>query len=386
VSKKDWEILEINVEVEKRKTFSGNLSQYEIREFKRKRLSRLRVIVDGRLGVDISARRISSLDEQLDRAIRNAMQGLKVNFTFGQGMSLARDKFLATRPSSALEWSNLQHPEVLEIERQDIEFNLRTQSGQNAFCNSSRTIATFGVQYNTQYTFPITRLDTHSSTSDPLEILRNVKTLPVNNETEIFSNPWLISPLALSAIALEELYNYLTTDSSDAKTLPQGLWIQDRGLGTQTDLEGTIRCPVTFVQDGQLLTKAHDLYSAEISATQPTGHGGIFGRVIEDMLVGPAPTLLEEKLAPSGESYVIVINAHCFLGNSQTERLVALSLMQSITTGCLKKPPVTIFVRLCSIVKLFRKARWCGSIQRGIGPWSSSWLEITDPLSLFKSL
>lgn len=380
----DWEVVEVKIVNEKKTLFKGNVNQYEKKELEINHLSRVRVIANGHLGVDISIKNLSTLDEQLERAIYRAVKGPKVNFEFGKNINFVPENnqlFLLTLKE---DWLSLEHPNAIELDQHNVEFYIKTRSGHKLNHQNSRIFVNFGIKHN-EY-IPITRIDLYSSGSEPLGLLKNIEILSVNDETDLFYHPWLFSPLALSGIALEKWYNCLTNENSEIITFPRGVWIKDRGFGLPTDFEGSTKQPITFVEDGQLITKAYDMYSSEMFKTQPTRHNSIYGISIEDMLVEPAPTSqLLDELTFSQKSYIIITDAYCFPNDNQIEYFIVITLLNKIKK-CSREFSKSVLVKLSSINNLFEKGILCGPVQCGRYPWSSPWLEIQNPLSLFQHL
>ena len=379
----EWELLDIDIQTEVRKSFRKRSKSTEIRNLKRFGLSRLRVIVEDHLGVQISPKSATSMPRLLDRAVENAKHGPRVRFRFNSGVEMPASTTPPTKRQESFEWFDQKWPGVIEIQKNRIRFQLRTGSGQDYSGENVRETMTMGISHCSSIS-PVVRLDSHNDIADPLEVIRTAAIIEDDIRPE---SKWLFNPTALSKIFLDEWYKFLVSDKAHPIIWPPGIFIKDRGLGTSIDLEGTLRRPVEFVHCGQNITKAYDLHSADTVGCKSTGHGGIWGRTIDDLIVGSeAPSLTSKQNSANPGPFVVIIGAHMFQSDGNCDKIVALTQMKPLREDGQEPLVVDRIARIRSGNQLFKDISWCGPVQAGISPWVSRWAVLDDPTASIELL
>lgn len=179
---------------------------------------------------------------------------------------------------------------------------------------------------------------------------------------------WLIPPHVLSQLMMEPMLNAIV-GRSRLRKWPAGT-LFDPGWGGGFDYEGNARLSTVFSQAGTLLMRATDRRTAWAHGLSSTGHAGLTGPVVRDLVVaGNRPA---DDAMPPG---TLVAGATC-LAREDDGRSPVLGLrLVDKAGGAL--PPVV--VTLDDLADLLDAGNWHGPCQRGIGPWTSRWLAIGVP-------
>ena len=368
----DWEILEVEIETKKHTLLgTGNCV---LKDQKLERMSRVRVVINGRLGISFSPWGAMSLDQQLDQAMEKAVRGPKIAWVLSQKEdNSSKEPF--PNNESAFDQLNLCPTGIVVIESRKIKSKLLYHSGYSLQQDNFQSLATISLG-NMRHIIPIARVDI-GSRPDSSHFTNSIELVQDYNETRLLDVPWLFSPIALSKIALRTWHEFLIADDKYGMAFPAGLWLQDKGDMFRTDFEGTTCRPVTFVFNGELITKAHNRISADLANAKPTGHGGLCGRFVWDMCVGPSSFDLY-NLFPTSPSHVVISDAYPFNCQQEKDFLLSISIVFDN-----KRCPINVLVKLKSISDLFEASMWCGPTQFGIKQWSSPWLELMEPKKIF---
>ncbi|WP_137816935.1 hypothetical protein [Gandjariella thermophila] len=182
------------------------------------------------------------------------------------------------------------------------------------------------------------------------------------------SSCWLIPPIVLSQLFLEPIMNGLTGRGTLRKW--PHVRLLDPAWGGGIDLDGHPRTPTIFAHHNRLLTKPTERRQAWTEGQPQTGHAGIAGAHIRDLLVA-ADEPPDEALPPG----TVVMDGRCLAaGHDGRDALVALELRDP--AGSTQRPRAVILNDLTDLLDL---GTWHGPWQRGLGPWTSRWLAIGEP-------
>ncbi|MFE7114112.1 hypothetical protein ACFU99_01635 [Streptomyces sp. NPDC057654] len=179
---------------------------------------------------------------------------------------------------------------------------------------------------------------------------------------------WLIPPHALSQVLLQPILNALTgrtrLDHWPHTSLSDPAW--HRG----TDYEGTPRTPTTFADHGTLRTHVTDRATAWTHRTHSSGHSGLSGPVVRDLVLAP-----EHPPQPLPATATLVVAAALLAcGPHGNNPVISLRPLGDDGTP---QPPALITPR--HLAAFLDHGQWCGPWQRGAGPWTSPWLMIGAP-------
>jgi hypothetical protein len=368
----DWEILEFENETTKH-ALLGRVNRTSL-DNKVEKMSRVRVLIKGRLGISLSAQNTMSLNEQLDQAIEKAIKGPYVTWPLCH-KDVDANEDLAASSMPAPSKINLRDPDITTIETRKLKYKFLYRSGHILQHSKTDMFATVSLR-DVPCITPVARVNCEGDELHT-QFVNSINLLEGCEEGELLAAPWLFSPIALSKIAYRKWHGYLTSDHPGDLTWPAGTSIRDRGYGPKVDLEGTVRHPVTFVFDGELITIAHNQLSADRAKVKPTGHGSLDGRFIWDLCVGSSSN--KAILSPIATNHAVVVDAHVFTDYQDKNLLLSLSIIHKKKTW-----PKKLLVELSSITNLFETSRWCGPTQYGIGQWSSPWLELDDPQKVLR--
>ena len=172
---------------------------------------------------------------------------------------------------------------------------------------------------------------------------------------------WLFPPCVLAKLYAEPLLTGLT--GGPAVTWPR-VDLVDPGWDGGTDVEGTSRTPVRFTESGELRLYAVDRRAAALRGQPLTGHGGLSGPVVRDLVVGP-----DAAGHPLPAAATIVRDAECVASDQGGRNaLIAVRLFSDVQDKF-----GVLLPRLCDLLDA---GRWCGPWQRGSGAWTSRWLTL----------
>lgn len=176
---------------------------------------------------------------------------------------------------------------------------------------------------------------------------------------------WLIPPIVLSQLLLDPLLNAVT-GRAQLRRWPSDSLV-DPAWGGGQDYEGTPRLPTVLAHHGALITLAADRRSAWARGTQPTGHSGLGGAVIRDLvMIGRCPAM---NTLPPGA--IVAQATRMASGLCGDDTMFAL---RTLNPRGIAEEPALITVR--DVADLLDAGTWCGPFQRGLGPWTSRWLAI----------
>jgi hypothetical protein len=177
--------------------------------------------------------------------------------------------------------------------------------------------------------------------------------------------PWVLSQILLGPFA-EGILGTAPLRKWPAETL------LDPGWGEGVDYEGTARGLVVFAEGRSLRNTPVDRLRAWTSGREPTGHAGLTGPAVRDLVVLPeAPTTDPLPLPPGS----LVVEATC-LARSPNGGSAVLALRLLNEDGVVQPPVV---VETDDVADLLDAGHWRGPWQRGKGPWTSQWLVIGVP-------
>jgi hypothetical protein len=196
--------------------------------------------------------------------------------------------------------------------------------------------------------FPIARLPPEA----PLEALAQ----PAVDETV-----WLVPPYAMSSLLVQHLEQALC-GVRELAYWPRAA-IADPAWHNGVDLEGTARRPMLFAQGHRRRGTATDLASAYRTGCRPTGHAGLAGPRIHDLVIGC-------DLNAVGMSRGAVVVQADLLACDPDGSGATVIVQQLDDQGASVQPRI---VRLRHLFELLDRGEWCGPWQRGLGPWISRW-------------
>ncbi|HZB50141.1 MAG TPA: hypothetical protein VE547_13695 [Mycobacteriales bacterium] len=176
----------------------------------------------------------------------------------------------------------------------------------------------------------------------------------------------LLPPHVLSQLLSEPLTAALLGITS-LRRWPRAA-LRDPAWEGGADYEGTPRRPVCFAVDGALCTGPADRATAARDHRLSTGHAGVGGPLVRDLVVdggdaGPLPAGLP------------VIEGTC-LSRGADGRNPVFGLRTAALGG---RPAETLTVALDDVADLLDCGQWCGPWQRGAGSWTSRWLTMGNP-------
>jgi hypothetical protein len=179
---------------------------------------------------------------------------------------------------------------------------------------------------------------------------------PAANGGQLLLPPWALAQMLLEP-ALQALASGLAGEWAAVDLI-------DPAWGGGTDLEGTVRTAIRFTAAGTTGARPSDRYVAAISGQPLTGHAGLAGPHVRDLVVEAGA-----ECAPWPSHADVVTSAACLASSDGLGRdaLIALEL-----GGC----GGASILRLAHLTELLALGRWCGPWQRGAGAWTSRWLLI----------
>lgn len=326
---------------------SGRLGFTEETDF---RAARLTVVVQGRLGAAAAVHSkevrpdIASLVEEATLAARN---GAPLPPCPAPGQSDTAYQ-AATGSVPQRSWLRaLPWLEPLGEEQVRIASETRDHTGASSLQNSGEHWLTTGIGSTVLARIPADAQVMHMAR-------------PAHDDAR-----WLLSPYVLSQVLLQPLLQALTRQCPLRKWPPCD--ILDPAWGGTTDFEGTPRAPTCFVRGSQVLVLPADMERAGREKRAPTGHSGLSGIVLRDLVVRGTGT--HDTHLPAG---VVVGEGTCVaMAEDGASAVVALSPLSD--AGEILRPA---FRALPNIFDLISIGKWCGPWQRGAGPWTSPWLSI----------
>lgn len=173
---------------------------------------------------------------------------------------------------------------------------------------------------------------------------------------------WLFPPWALAQLLLEPVSTALV---AGAEHWPR-FDVRDPGWGGGVDMEGVPRLPRTLVRDGRPKLVIADRRRAWHAGGTPTGHAGISGPVIRDLLVGDAGS------RPLPAAGAVVTDVTRLDGD---HRWGPAHLAVQLSSYDLDVRTVAFAAFEC-LADLIDHGQWCGPWQRGKGSWTSRWLAV----------
>jgi hypothetical protein len=190
---------------------------------------------------------------------------------------------------------------------------------------------------------------------------------------------WLFPPYVLSEILLEPITGALL-GRQPLRKLPR-VTLADPAWGDELDLDGIRREPAAFAAGRALLSKPADVRTAWLEGRPPTGHGGMSGPVVRDLvLVGHPPpsssasSSLSPPFPPASPlppGTIVAEGARLAMGADGRDALIGLSPMTA--DNALGRLEIIAVDDVCDLIDA---GQWRGPWQRGIGPWTSTWLSI----------
>lgn len=350
-----WDHLTIETTIKRRR----RLGDIEFAESESRRLRRVRVVVDGRLGSYTLRDGSDSLDAAVSRAVDSAR--------FGPPAPVG---LLAIGPKNPVRVPMDGQGEVA-FAAEEVGFvrsaELVDSAGRRLRWESRHRIGIVPIA-TSRGPVPVTRTDAPAETK-PLRILEE---LEIREPTlQAPRRRWLLSPVAASGLLLEPWLAQLTDPHTEGCWRPE-LEISDRGHG-RFDLEGTPRRPVTFVSHGRRCCRPLSRADALDAGKNPTGHGGLAGVAVEDLSIGQSSVLPQHDQPLHGDVQLICASRTRPQDPGGADELAELTFL-SPGLGT-----VSQVARIQARWWLTQPMRWVGPVQPGRWPWRSPWLLIEEP-------
>lgn len=378
----DWEILEIEV-----------LTTWQTRteiEHKHEKYMRVRVILQDRLGESITVAGDIDIDRELKRAMHEALTGPRINFNFCSDTTVSNrtwDEWDFFQKEGDFQRQMYYKPYLVGFNQKKIKFRLKTRN--DAYIEDGMIQEKFQFGINTDKTIYLMGLEDkvgeYNVWGKLIQKFMDNSPLFLCQEN-LWKSSWLLSPYVLSTLYLNDLLKILTTECNTIPEIPSNLLVMDRGKGLKFDFEGTPRKRVTFIENGCLITQAHNFFSASLINVPSTGHAGLNGRTIWDLYVGPKEYkydiyyINQWKKQWLDEEFLVITGVHPF-SYSDTQACF-ISFLNPLYKNTGKN--ITIRAKIPSLWELCKIGEWVGPVQYGRHPWASPWMIVREPIHLFE--
>ncbi|MFB5584733.1 hypothetical protein ETJ91_25325 [Bacillus albus] len=331
-----WEFLTIQTNISK----EGN----NYLEEKNESYRRMRIIYNNMIGTFITNQCVDE-DFLIKKAFENLypLDGLKISFSSHQFNSDNLHRKHIDGPNDRLS--------VLSSTKEEIRYSLVTSSDGNI---REKIINNW---YEYDYLNP----------KVIAEELKLTVTACINSVANL---PWLFTPYAASKLLHSLLLNIIIGNTNLDFSLGN-LIIKDPGTYSNFDFEGTKVKAITFVENGKLITPAYDLFTAKKRKVEATGHGGLNGTSIQNLIVDSEELDMDRVLEDN--NHVLLIYDVNLINNDLKTKYVILTFYG---LG-------SYMYKIVDIEKLLNKGKWIGTISMGIKPFKIKWLLLTKPLFIF---
>ncbi|WP_062746021.1 hypothetical protein [Shouchella tritolerans] len=183
------------------------------------------------------------------------------------------------------------------------------------------------------------------------------------SKEKIFEHPWVISPLALSKIILNEWSSILRMEKKSFE-FPCDIKIIDRATKMKYDFEGTLKQETLFVSEGEVINYAYNLEKANGNLDLLNGQGGINGIFLTDLY------LISNDVSPWPDfEFYYVEDVHSIKNN------MFLVTFRNVFNKNIELVKINKH-------KLFTNYEWLEERGRGIFPWNVPYLLIKNPYSI----
>lgn len=346
-----WELLRANTRSERRR-YPGK-GRTGLHELYAERATRVTVVIESGIGVSTEFHGTDEpcLEHLIDRAVANTEHN-------PVRLALRRPdcevtEVMTPRVSNVPRSTDLRGMPWLHdsgSERTRVDYSIEDSSGETVNAHFVQAWSDLGFKGHILARAPMSALSTDDKQ-------------PVWTPERLLFSPWV-----LSQILLEPLL------SGILGTAPLRKWptenLIDPGWGEGVDYDGTVRTLTVFTEGRTLRSAPLDRLHAWSSGREPTGHAGLTGPIVRDLVVLP-----EESTAQTLPSGTLVAEATCLAPSANgSSTVLALRLLNRNDTVL---PPAII--ELDDVVDLLDVGHWCGPWQRGMGPWTSRWLVIGVP-------